>query len=77
MGNKHRLEKLTYNQTVRLTEDLSKKLDFASESLKMAKQDSIRLALEIGLKYLDSINYDLPKVIFDAVEHPQPSRKVK
>lgn len=63
MPNKPQLQKLSYNQTVRLTDDIATRLNTAAEKLGMAKQDVIRLATDIGLKHLESVKYDIAQSV--------------
>lgn len=65
MANKAQLEKLSYNQTVRVTESIGERLDKAAEKLGLAKQDVIRLALDIGLAHLEAVKYDLAKAVLN------------
>ena len=65
MANKTQLEKLSYNQTVRITESIGERLEKSAEKLGLAKQDVIRLAVDIGLKHLESVKYDLAKCVLN------------
>lgn len=66
MPNKPQLQKLSYNQTVRLTDDIATRLNTAAEKLGMAKQDVVRMATDIGLAHLENVKYDLAKCVLNS-----------
>ena len=57
--------KLLAPTPVRLSEPTDKALDAACAALNLAKQDVIRLALDIGLKHLEVVKYDLAKAVLN------------
>ena len=75
MANKAQLEKLTYNQTVRITESLGERLDKAAGKLGLAKQDVVRLALDVGLAHVEKIKYNLADAILKAAEDGAKKKK--
>ena len=60
--------KLTFSQTVRISEEMESELTSASNKMEIAKQDTIRLCIALGLKYLKRIKYDLSDTILNAAE---------
>lgn len=57
--------KLVAPTPVRFTEKSDKNINEACENLGLAKQDVIRLAVEIGLKHLEAVKYDIAKCVLD------------
>lgn len=57
--------KLVAPTPVRFTEKTDKNINFACENLGLAKQDVIRLAVDIGLKHLEAVKYDLAKCVLN------------
>ena len=57
--------KLLAPTPVRLSEPTDKALDAACATLNLAKQDVIRLALDIGLKHLEAVKYDLAACVLN------------
>ena len=64
MANKPKFDKKMFTQTVRISEELNARLDSAADKLG-AKQDVVRLALDIGLAHLENIKYDLAKCVLE------------
>ena len=57
--------KLLAPTPVRLSESTNKALDTACAALNLAKQDAIRLALDIGLEHLRRVKYDLAACVLE------------
>lgn len=54
--------------SIRLADDLQTKLETAAFSLEMSVHDTMRLAMKIGLKHFQKINYDLAGAVSAQVE---------
>ena len=57
--------KLVAPTPVRFTEKTDKNINLACENLGLAKQDVIRLSVDIGLKHLEAVKYDLAKCVLE------------
>ena len=76
MPNKVRLDKKIHSQTVRITDELNNRLDRAVASMKLgAKQEVIRLAIDIGLLHLENVKYDVAKCVLMKSEKFQHLKK--
>lgn len=64
MPNKPKFDKKMFMQTVRIDEELNSRLDLAASKLG-AKQDVVRLALNIGLAHLERVKYDLAACVLE------------
>lgn len=67
MPNKPKFDKKMFMQTVRIDEELNSRLDLAASKLG-AKQDVVRLALNIGLAHLERVKYDLAACVLEKSE---------
>lgn len=54
------------SQPLRMDPELAEKLDYASDKLHMKKAEVMRLALEVGLEDLASLNYQLARTLATA-----------
>ena len=58
-------EKLVRPQALRLTDEASKRIDTACEAMQLARQDTLRLLIDIGLAHLEAVKYDLAKAVLN------------
>lgn len=68
MKNLENRGKLVAPTPVRFTERTDAEINKACEHLGMAKQDAIRLAVNIGLAHLERVKYDLAACVLDKSE---------
>ena len=65
MKNLENKGKLVAPTPVRFTERTNTEIDKACEKLGLAKQDVIRLAVDIGLEHLETVKYNLARAILN------------
>lgn len=65
MKNLENKGKLVAPTPVRFTERTNIEIDKACEKLGLAKQDIIRLAVDIGLEHLRRVKYDLADCVLE------------
>jgi predicted DNA-binding protein len=70
-----RLKSVSRSFPIRLPESLHERAKMAAARLSMSDQDALRLALAIGLEDLERIDYQLARVVVDAVKGKFPKTK--
>ena len=72
--NQKNTRKLGLPTSIRFTESADEKINLACEKLCLTKPDIVRLAVDIGLRRLEAIDYDIARAVLDAAEDASTAR---
>lgn len=62
------------NTPLRIPRELTQRIHTAAKRLKISKQETMRLALAIGLEDLESIDYKVARIIMEAAKTEKAER---